>query len=212
MRAAIRTVKRGIPTKSNVGTSSAMPLPSTPRLAQACLARVGPKSGPPCFLLPPTSVGATSQALSLHACAPRQPLEAMRSPSAAPTVGAVCKPGVGQSKKADAPGFKATKITRGLSCGTPKSLAFIKRHCAIYPIFFRSPINLARYSSNTESSRPRTFSNITAWGLHSDTKRRASGNKSRSSPLPNCFPALEKGGQGTPPAKSSTPRHFVAEK
>lgn len=98
MRAAMRTVKRGMPTKLDAGNSSAMPLPSTPSVAHAFLARVGPKSGPPCFLLPPTSVGAMSQASSRQAFAPSQPLATMRSYSASPTVGAGCKPGVGQLK------------------------------------------------------------------------------------------------------------------
>jgi hypothetical protein len=42
------------------GAWSATPSPSTPRSAQACLARVGPRSAPPCFFEPPTMVGPIS--------------------------------------------------------------------------------------------------------------------------------------------------------
>ena len=44
--------------------------PSTPRAAHARRARVGPRSGPPCFVLPPTMVGAISLARFFHASAP----------------------------------------------------------------------------------------------------------------------------------------------
>ena len=62
------------------------------------------------------------------------------------------------------------------------------------------------------SRSPRTFSNITAFGLHSITSLNASGNKSRSSNWPSCFPAIENGGQGTPPAKRSILVKLIAEK
>ena len=55
-----------------------MPRPSTPNVAQACLARVGPRSGPPCFSEPPTIVGAMSSARFFQARAPLQPRSAMR--------------------------------------------------------------------------------------------------------------------------------------
>jgi hypothetical protein len=40
------------------GASIAIPSPFTPSIFHAARARVGPRSGPPCFLLPPTIVGA----------------------------------------------------------------------------------------------------------------------------------------------------------
>ena len=55
----MRTVSRGIPTKSTGGAASTIPLPSTLNVVQAARARVGPKSGPPCFFEPPTIVGAS---------------------------------------------------------------------------------------------------------------------------------------------------------
>ncbi len=69
-RATIRTVSLGMPTKSLAGALSAIPFPSTPKLAHASLALVGPRSGPPCFKEPPTIVGAISSAAVRHALAP----------------------------------------------------------------------------------------------------------------------------------------------
>ena len=56
--AIIRLVKRGNPLNSCSGAVLATPRPSTPNSAQAFLALTGPRSGPPCFLEPPTKVGA----------------------------------------------------------------------------------------------------------------------------------------------------------
>ena len=53
----MRTVRRGAPSKSGAGASFASPRPSTPSAAHAWRARVGPRSAPPCFFEPPTSVG-----------------------------------------------------------------------------------------------------------------------------------------------------------
>ena len=53
MRAAIRMVNLGMPIKAGDGTSSAIPFPSTPNVAQAFFARVGPRSGPPVFFASP---------------------------------------------------------------------------------------------------------------------------------------------------------------
>lgn len=96
--ATIRTVNRGIPAKSGAGASSAIPRPSTPSCAQACLARVGPKSGPPCLSDPPTIVGAISFASLRHSAAPRQPRTAIRSCKTSPTVGDLMNFGSGQLK------------------------------------------------------------------------------------------------------------------
>ena len=41
-----------------LGASFATPEPSTPSSSHAFFARAGPRSGPPCFLDPPTIVGA----------------------------------------------------------------------------------------------------------------------------------------------------------
>ena len=54
--------------------------------AHAARARVGPRSGPPCFFDPPTIVGAISSARLAQAEAPRQPFAAIRSRRTAPTV------------------------------------------------------------------------------------------------------------------------------
>src|SRR6476659_3822967 len=50
-RAVIESVRRGLPSmgKSASGGSFAMPSPSTPSDFHCFFARVGPKSGPPCF-------------------------------------------------------------------------------------------------------------------------------------------------------------------
>ena len=42
-------------------------------VSHAAFALVGPRSAPPCFLEPPTNVGAISLALSRHIAAPLQP-------------------------------------------------------------------------------------------------------------------------------------------
>jgi len=71
----------------------------------------------------------------------------------------------------------------------------------------------SRYSSKTGSRNPLTFSNITARGFTSLISRSASGKRSLSSLLPNCLPATENGGHGTPPASRSTfPRYGMPEK
>ena len=49
---------------------------------------------------------------------------------------------------------------------------------------------------------------MTAAGFASRTSRIASGKRSRSSSAPSCLPAIENGGQGTPPATRSTPEYF----
>ena len=50
-----------------------------------------------------------------------------------------------------------------------------------------------------------------ASGSHSLINRSAWGNKSRSSCSPSCLPAMENGGQGTPPdSKSTCPTNFFA--
>ena len=63
------------------------------------------------------------------------------------------------------------------------------------------------YSEKPLSRKPLTFSNITALGFISLINLSASGNKSLSSSFPNCFPAIENGGHGTPPANRSTPSY-----
>src|SRR5260370_33902143 len=82
----MRKVSLGIPKNSLGGASSAIPFPSTPRLAHARLALVGPRSGPPCFRDPPTIVGAISSAALRQALAPLQPFAAIRSNRTSPTV------------------------------------------------------------------------------------------------------------------------------
>jgi hypothetical protein len=63
-RATIRTVSLGGWPSGwpGPGAWSAMPRPSTPRSFQAWRARVGPRSGPPYLVLPPTIVGAIRRA------------------------------------------------------------------------------------------------------------------------------------------------------
>jgi hypothetical protein len=80
------------------GATSATPSASTPSSRQARLARVGPRSAPPCFLDPPTMVGPMSFAFSAHALAPRQPFAAMRSSTVSPTVAVSSGRGSGQEK------------------------------------------------------------------------------------------------------------------
>src|SRR5690349_19417446 len=64
-RATILNVSRGFAFSGNSGPggASAIPRPSTPNEAHCFRARVGPRSGPPCFLEPPTIVGAIPHAL-----------------------------------------------------------------------------------------------------------------------------------------------------
>lgn len=91
IRAIMRGVSRGMPVKSFCGASFAMLFPSIPIAAHALRALVGPKSGPPCFLLPPTSVGAMVEALFLHSAAPCHSFSDIKSNNASPTVGAGCR-------------------------------------------------------------------------------------------------------------------------
>src|SRR5215831_9554494 len=105
--------------KSGPGISSAMPSPFTPIAAQAARARVGPRSGPPCFLLPPTIVGAILVARRAQDAAPGQPREAIRSPRASPTVGGGAGRGSGQRNH---------RAHGGRNWGTPWSLACTTFH------------------------------------------------------------------------------------
>lgn len=99
MRAAMRTVRRGGEScgKSGGGASSASDRPFTPSFFHASLARVGPRSAPPCSFDPPTRVGATASACFAHCEAPGQPFSAIRSFKLRPTV--VLRPlGAGHAK------------------------------------------------------------------------------------------------------------------
>src|SRR5262249_6129569 len=80
------------------GAASATPSASTPSARQARLARVGPRSAPPCFFEPPTIVGAMSFAFAAHVAAPGQPFGAIRAASASPTVGVSPGQDAGQVK------------------------------------------------------------------------------------------------------------------
>lgn len=115
IRAAIRTVKRGIPTKSDSGAESASDFPLTPKVSHARRALVGPKSGPPCFFEPPTRVGAISLARLAQARAPRHPLIDIRSISVSPTVGGSLGVGDGHSKPSLMSSLSATITTLGRS-------------------------------------------------------------------------------------------------
>ncbi len=191
--------------KSGPGISSAIPSPFTPIAAQAARARVGPRSGPPCFLLPPTMVGAIPAARRAQAAAPGQPREAIRSPRASPTVGGGAACGSGQRNHSAHGGRIATSTNRGRSWETPWSLACTRSHQVWKPSARSRPSTWARYPSNLRVPSPRTFSSSTARGPISSISRSAWGNRSRSSSEPSCFPAIENGGQGTPPANRSTP-------
>ena len=208
MRAAMRTVSRGIvPTgKSGSGGASASDSPLTPSRFHAARALVGPRSAPPCFFEPPTSVGAMSSAPAAHSAAPGQPREAIRSTSTSPTDA----PGVvveGHAKKGARCFFTATRMNRGRNCGTPKSRAFTMLVSTQYPSPSKREIRARRYATNRREAKPATFSSNTPLGSRCSTRRNAAGKRSRSSSLPSCFPATEKGGQGTPPATRSTPRN-----
>ena len=103
-----------------------MPNPSTPRADQARLALVGPRSGPPCFKEPPTTVGATSFAIVRHSRAPLQPFELIKSYKTSPTVGGGDPNPSGHEKCSANCLWMAMKTVLGRNCGTPKSHAFIK--------------------------------------------------------------------------------------
>lgn len=118
-RAAIGTVRRGMPSKPCGGGSSAMLFPFTPSSSQAFLARVGPKSGPPCFFDPPTSVGAMASACSAHFAAPSQPFEDISSNRSWPTVKGCSRRVSGHWKYRAYGCFKATRMVRGRSWDTP---------------------------------------------------------------------------------------------
>ncbi len=111
----------GLALASLAPAPSARLRPSTPSLAQALRARVGPRSGPPCFSEPPTMVGAIWLAFSAQASAPSQPPSAIWSRSSWPTDGAVSFCGSGHSNSA--PFDMPTITTRGRSWLTPKSEA-----------------------------------------------------------------------------------------
>src|SRR5690554_6232383 len=96
--AAILTVKRGRPLNPAGGGSSASVPPSIPSSFQAALDRVGPRSGPPCFLEPPTRVGAILLARLAQSFAPSQPFDPISSTRSSPTVGGGLMDGSGQAK------------------------------------------------------------------------------------------------------------------
>lgn len=125
-RAIIRGVSRGMPSKSLSGASLAILLPSTPISAHAIRARVGPRSGPPCFLLPPTRVGATLFAICLHCAALDHPLADIRSYRELPTSCISLGFGKGKVNESNMSVRMPTITARGRSCGTPKSEAFSK--------------------------------------------------------------------------------------
>src|SRR5207302_7019109 len=94
----------------------------------ARLARVGPKSGPPCLCEPPTIVGAISLACSRHSIAPLHPRAAIKSYRTSPTVLGFVLDVSGHEKFSEYSFRKAIKMTRGRNCGTPKSDAFMSFH------------------------------------------------------------------------------------
>ena len=77
--AIILLVKRGIPSKPGSGAALATPPPSIPSSAHAFLALTGPRSGPPCFLDPPTKVGAILFAFFAQSFAPSHLFSAIKS-------------------------------------------------------------------------------------------------------------------------------------
>lgn len=186
-----------------------MPSPSIPSRAHCARARVGPRSGPPCFFDPPTKVGAIASARRRHFEAPRQPREAIRSPIASPTEGGSHSPRAGQMNASGIAPLNATRMNRGRSCGTPNHDALTTLYSVSYPSPASFRISPRRYGANFSEARPGTFSSRTARGRISPTNRSASGKRSRSSFSPSCLPAMENGGQGTPPARRSTPLNGV---
>jgi len=121
--------------KSRVGGSLAMPSRSTLSAAHAFLARVGPRSGPPCLCEPPTTVGAISLACARQAFAPFQPFSAIRSYRVSPTVFGWVPTGCGHEKCSLMSFRTTTNTTLGRNCGTPKSEAFISFQPGSYPSF-----------------------------------------------------------------------------
>ncbi len=121
-RATIRTVSRGMRSNGAVefGAASATPIPSTDISRHWAFARVGPKSGPPCFFDPPTIVGAILCAFAAQASAPGQPFSAICGNNASPTEGVSPHP-TGHEKCSASAGRRATITKRGRNCGTPNS-------------------------------------------------------------------------------------------
>src|SRR5690606_2135477 len=106
------SVRGDLPVRVGTSPSLATPLPLTPRASQAAFARVGPKSAPPCFLLPPTNVGAMLFAISTQVSRCLQPLAPIISRSAVPPV-AVVGDSSGQEKYSASAGRSATSTKRG---------------------------------------------------------------------------------------------------
>src|SRR5207249_10080646 len=102
---------------------------STPKLDHCRFALVGPRSGPPCFLEPPTIVSAIPHAFLCQRSAPSHPLDAIKSPRVCPTVVAtgIC---FGQLNALAYWLLSATRTKRGRSCGTPNEQALSTRHSA----------------------------------------------------------------------------------
>ena len=72
--------------------------------------------------------------------------------------------------------------------------------------------SLPRKSAKRSAKMPRTFSIRIALGRSFSLMRSIAGNISRSSPAPNCFPAIENGGQGSPPESKATSRQYDGSK
>ena len=129
-RATIRTVSLGRWSTGNKGpgAESPMPSPSTPSPFHASRARVGPKSGPPCFLLPPTIVGAIPQAARRPVQSPGPALRAHQVGQHLPHRGRRGHRRRGH-RNHEAHGCRtATSTNRGRSWGTPCWLAWTTSH------------------------------------------------------------------------------------
>src|SRR5438128_2619144 len=135
-------------------------MPEIPSCFHAALALLGPRSAPPCFLDPPTRVGAIPPPLSLSSVSrsraffchflkaalarfPWAPvkygsnLSRIDDSSASATLNGSSCVAVGHSYLRSSPRISlrnATRMARGRSCGTPKSLASKISHLqTLYP-------------------------------------------------------------------------------
>ena len=170
------------------------------------MARVGPRSAPPCFFDPPTMVGAMSFAFAAHAAAPAHPLLAIRSSNVSPTVGV--SPGAAPATRSRRSRLAASRPARTAAEAAERrsrrrAVAASRRRSQAQ----RADQHVLPVRGEPGSDSPRTFSSSSARGRMMPHSSIAQANRSRSSVAPSCLPAMVNGGQGTPPASRSTPAY-----
>ena len=185
----------------------AMPRPFTPSSCQAARARFGPQVRPAVLSLPPTIVGAMPLARAAQLAAPgpaarrHQVGQQPRRPWAVQLRGRRGPAERGRPRRLDRdqheprPELRHPVLARVHQ--VPPGLASPGRAACPGPGCGSHRTGRRPGGGRSPAARPA--------GRASSTRRSACGNRSRSSSRPSCLPAMENGGQGTPPENRSMP-------